>query len=178
MLAEKNFHLRPASLQATVAYSLTALIFFVPANIFPFMTIELYGRRNSSTIWQGIVSLFQSGSWPIGAVVLLASLVIPAIKLVALFYLAATAHQQKYAKQKMKLYQIIEAIGRWSMLDIFLLAVLVAIMKLGHWARVEPELGSLLFLLVVIFTMLASNAFDPRLLWSNENAITDYEKEA
>jgi len=161
---------RGASLQATVAYSVTALIFFIPANLLPFMTIEFHGRRNSSTIWQGVQDLVSSGSWPIAAVVFLASIVIPCLKLIILFYLAATANHENNKNLKSKLFQFVEAIGRWSMLDIFLLAVLVAIMKLGSWAQVQPELGSLLFLLVVIFTMLASNSFDTRLLWSEKNA--------
>lgn len=157
------------SIQNTIAYSLTALIFFIPANLFPFMTIEFYGRKNTSTIWEGIISLANNGSWPIALVVFLASLVIPFLKLVILFYLALTSTSYKNSKFKTKLYHIIEAIGRWSMLDIFLLAILVAIMKLGSWAQVEPALGSLLFLLVVIFTMLASSSFDPKLLWRNDD---------
>lgn len=165
----KHKRLKPKSAQLSVAFALTALIFYVPANIFPFMTIELYGNRNSSTIWGGVVELAQSGSWPIALIVLLASLVIPFIKLLVIFYLAATAKGRKNPKFKTRLYHMVESIGRWSMLDIFLLAVLVAIMKLGPWTTVEPELGSIMFALVVIFTMLASAYFDPLLFWKDEN---------
>lgn len=157
------------SIQSTLAFSLTALILYIPANLFPFMTIELYGNRNSSTIWTGVVALAESGSVAIALVVFLASMVIPFIKLALLFYLALSAKQKKHPNFKQRLYQIIEAIGRWSMLDIFLLAVLVAIMKLGPWTTVEPGLGSLLFALVVIFTMLASASFDPQLLLKDDN---------
>lgn len=160
---------QPHSARKTLAYSLTALIFYFPANIFPFMTIELYGAKNSSTIWGGIISLIDSGSWPIALVVFLASMLVPFLKLVVLFYLSLTNHHSHRAA-KLWLYKIIESIGRWSMLDIFLLAVLVAIMKLGPWTRVVPERGSLLFLFVVIFTMLASANFDPQLLTEEENA--------
>ena len=170
---ETAHHHKPKSVNATIAYSLTALIFFVPANLFPFMTIELYGNRNSSNIWQGVVSLIEDGSWPIGLIVFLASLVIPALKLIALFYLSVTAKSYSSSKFKTKLYHVIETIGRWSMLDIFLLAVLVAIMKLGHFTSVEPEIGSLFFAFVVIFTMLASASFDPQLLWKEENGNTN-----
>lgn len=167
---EKNSHRHHnISIQSTLAYSVTALILFIPANFFPLMTIELYGRRSSSTIWEGIVSLVNNGSWPIALVVFLASLVIPFLKLAILFYLAFTANSYQNSKFKTKLYHVVEAIGRWSMLDIFLLAILVAIMKLGSWTQVEPELGSLLFLFVVIFTMLASSSFDPRLLWRDDD---------
>lgn len=161
-----DHRLRPRSLKLTLAFSLTALIFYLPANVFPFMTIELYGNRHSSTIWGGIVSLAEAGSWFIALIVLLASLVIPLLKLAILFYLALTARRKTNPLFKTKLYLFVEAIGRWSMLDIFLLAVLVAIMKLGPWTQVEPEVGSVMFALVVIFTMLASAQFDPKILWT------------
>lgn len=160
-------HRKPKSAQLTLAFSLTALIFYVPANVFPFMTVELYGNRSSSTIWGGIVSLAESGSWFIAIVVFLASLLIPFLKLLILFYLSASAKNKTHPGFKTKLYHFVEAIGRWSMLDIFLLAVLVAMMKLGKFTTVEPEPGAGLFLMVVIFTMLASAYFDPQLLWEN-----------
>jgi len=164
-----NRKLRPKSANLTLSFALTALVFYIPANVFPFMSIELYGSRNSSTIWTGILSLVHGGSWFIALVVFVASMVVPFLKLAALFYLALTAHRKTAPKFKTRLYYAIEAIGRWSMLDIFLLAVLVAIMKLGPWTTVEPEIGSLMFALVVIFTMLSSAYFDPRLLWEDEN---------
>jgi len=164
----KSPKLRVKSAKLTLVFSLTALIFYFPANIFPFMTIELYGNRSTSTIWGGVVSLVKDGSWPIGLVVFLASLLIPCLKLIILFYLSLTAKSKKHPGFKTKLYFIVEAIGRWSMLDIFLLAILVAIMKLGAWTTVEPEPGSLMFLFVVVFTMLASANFDPQLLWKDE----------
>lgn len=162
---EEKIH--PHSSTLCLAFSLTALIFYVPANLFPFMSIELYGRQTTSTIWGGIVQLADSGSWPTALVVFLASILIPLLKLIILFYLALTANTPQNGKFKYRLYQIVESIGRWSMLDIFLLAVLVAILKLGHWAHAEPRIGSLLFLMVVIFTMLASAYFDPKLLQSD-----------
>lgn len=165
----KDDRLKPRSRRQSLAYATTALIFYIPANVFPFMTIELYGRRNSSTIWSGVVSLAESGSWALSGIVFLASLVIPLVKLVAIFYLAATAGGRSHRRFKTSLYHGIEAIGRWSMLDIFLLAVLVAIMKLGPWTTVVPEVGSLMFALVVIFTMLASASFDPQLIWKNDD---------
>jgi paraquat-inducible protein A len=165
----KNYRASPKSASWSLAFSLTALILYIPANLYPFMTIELYGSRNSSTIWGGIVSLNEGGSWPIALIVFLASMLIPFCKLIILFYLGLTASSGQHPRFKTKLYNIVEAIGRWSMLDIFLLAVLVAIMKLGPWTTVRPELGSLLFALVVIFTMLASEYFDPQLLWEDKD---------
>ena len=150
-------------------FALTAMIFYFPANIFPFMTIEMYSNKNSATIWGGIVQLADSGSWPIAIVVFLASMLIPIVKLIILFYLGLTAQNKQHPRFKTKLYHIVEAIGRWSMLDIYLMAVLVAVMKLGRWTTVEPEIGSLLFALVVLFTMLSSAYFDPKLIWEDKN---------
>jgi paraquat-inducible protein A len=149
------------SLALSMSFSLTAMILYLPANFFPFMSIELYGNRNTSTIWGGIVTLSEGGSWPIALIVFLASIVIPFVKLLILFYLGLTAHNGQHPHWKAKLYNFIEVIGRWSMLDIYLLAVLVAILKLGPWTTVEPQAGSYMFALVVIFTMLASASFDP-----------------
>ena len=163
----KHHHVRPKSSTMTLICSLTALIFFLPANIFPFMTMELYGNRNSSTIWQGVVSLADSGSWFLAVIVFLASILIPLVKLAVLFYLSLTAKNNHRQRLKTRLYHIVEAIGRWSMLDIFLLAVLVAMVKLGHWTTVEPEIGAGLFALVVIFTLIASANFDPKLIWED-----------
>lgn len=132
------------------------------------MTMEVYGSRSSATIWSSVVSLAESGSWLIATIIFLASIVIPFIKLFVLFFLSLTARHPKNKLLKTQLYRAIEYIGRWSMLDIFLLAVLVAIMKLGPWTSVQPEIGSAMFALVVIFTMLASASFDPRLLWKED----------
>ncbi len=120
----RHTKLKPKSAKLTLAFSLTALILYLPANLFPFMTIELYGSRNSSTIWGGIVSLYESGSIAIALIVFFASILIPIAKLIILFYLA-TATQFGNPKFNTNLYFIIESIGRWSMLDIFLMAVLV-----------------------------------------------------
>lgn len=165
---EKVQKAKPDSPAMTLIFSLTAMIFYIPANMFPFMTIELYGNRSTSTIWGGIVSLMEAGSVAIAIIVLLASLVIPFFKLAILFYLSFRPGRNRNPKFKTRLYHIVEAIGRWSMLDIFLLAVLVAIMKLGPWTTVEPQVGALMFAMVVIFTMLASAYFDPQLLWKDK----------
>lgn len=157
-----------SSLVCTV-FSLTAMVLYLPANIFPFMTIELYGRRNSTTIWDGIVQLMDQRSYAIALIVFLASILIPVLKLMILFYLSLTAGNGMRPKFKMGLYHFVEAIGRWSMLDIFLLAVMVAAIKFGKFTTVEPEPGAALFLMVVIFTMIASANFEPRTLWLNKN---------
>jgi paraquat-inducible protein A len=169
------------SSRLTLVFSLTALIFYFPANIFPFMTVDIYGNRTSTTIWGGVVSLADSGSLAIAVIIFLASIVIPFLKLVVLFYLALSPKNERRSKLNTRLYYIVEAIGRWSMLDIFLLAILVAIMKLGPWTTAKPEIGSLLFAFVVIFTLLASANFDPLLLWEPDqkaDAIVEKKIEA
>ena len=162
-------HSTTKSVEMTVSLTLTAIIFFIPANLLPFMTIELYGNTNSATIWQGTRSLAESGALFIALVVFLASILIPALKLLILLYISLSSNQEGNLRIKTRLYHFIESIGRWSMLDIFLLAVMVSIMKLGPWTRVEPGPGALFFLLVVIFTMLASSYFDTRLIWKEMN---------
>lgn len=155
----------------TLAYILTALVLYFPANFFPFMTMEIYGRRSSPTIWGGIESLIDSGSWFIAIIIFLASIVIPFLKLAVLFYLTLSGESSN-SNLKPILFKSVETLGRWSMLDIFLLAVLVAVMKLGPWTSVEPEIGSIMFALVVVFTMLATSSFEARLVRGKKHAAT------
>lgn len=155
------------SKKSTFSYSLAALIFFITANFLPFMTLDLYGNNTTTTIWGGIKSLMQSGAWFVAIVVLCASLIIPVLKILGLIFLSSTAAEKVSPMKRTQLYLFIESIGRWSMLDIFLVGILVAVVKLGSWAQVSVEPGAFLFLLVVIFTMLASQKFDSRLIWEN-----------
>lgn len=166
---------RPKAAMFTLAFSITAMILYIPANIFPFMTIELYGHRNSSTIFGGVLSLLDTGSPGLALLIFLASILIPAAKLAALFFLSLSHQDSRFRHLNRYLYRGIELIGRWSMLDIFLLAVMVAVLKLGHLANVQPEVGSGLFAGVVVFTMLASASFDPKRIGEGQND-NDLEK--
>lgn len=154
-------------IQRTMALSLAALILFIPANTLPIMSMSRLGFQNESTIWRGVVELWESGTPGIAILVLLCSVVVPLAKIIGLFYLCATwkIHSSKHNS---KLLRFIEIIGRWSMLDVFLVAILVAIVKLGSFASVQPELGLVAFAGVVVLTMIASANFDSRLLWRNE----------
>jgi paraquat-inducible protein A len=120
--------------------------------------------------------MYETGSWPIALVIFFASMVIPLGKMILLIYLVLAAKWGRNPLVLTRLFRAVESLGRWSMLDIFLLAVLVAIMKLGPWTSVRPEIGSLLFTLVVIFTTLASANFEPSLLWEESNAKSDFAK--
>jgi len=157
------------SLEVTAALSLAALILYVPANIYPIMKVYLYGGYSESTVWDGIVMLVQNEQWFVAVVVFLASMVIPLVKLAGLFSLVVTARMGwgRRLRSRTQLYKFIDAIGPWAMLDVFLLAVLVALVKLSSWAKILPGPGLIAFTAVVVLTMLASASFDPKLIWRN-----------
>lgn len=156
-----------ASLHATAALSLAALVLYVPANIYPILRMEFYGAHSDSTIWDGVVSLAQQDQWVVAAVVFMASLAVPLIKLAGLFFLVISSFLRRGRRLRWRtgLYKLIDTVGPWAMLDVFLLAVLVSLVKLGELATVVPGPGLFAFTGVVVFTMLASAAFDPKLIW-------------
>ena len=167
-----------SSLERTTAFSLAALIFYVPANIYPILTMNLYGAYSENTVWDGCVSLFRHGQWPVAAIVFLASILIPLCKLLGLFYLVVTT-QLKSARRRWErtwIYKVIDVIGPWAMLDVFLLAILVALVKLEQLATILPGRGLLAFTAMVLLTILASASFDPKLIW--DAADTHHERGA
>lgn len=161
----------PRGIQRTVAFSLAALVLFIPANVFPILSMSRLGHKNESTIMEGVVELWTSGTQGIAILVLLCSIVIPLAKIFGLFYLCVTWKTHS-SKQNSLLLGYIELIGRWSMLDVFLVSILVALIKLGAIATVQPEIGIVAFAAVVVLTMLASANFDSRLLWQQETKTT------
>lgn len=156
------------SLNRTLAFSAAALILYIPANVLPIMTFEYYGASEHNTVWSGVVSLAASGMWFVAGVVFIASMAAPLIKLMTLFFLAFSVRFGRGARWKTRLYRMIKVIGTWAMLDVFLLAVLVAVVKLGQLANVSPGPAAVPFTLVVVFTILATESFDPSLLWRHE----------
>ena len=156
-----------SSLERTAAYSLAALIFYVPANIYPILTMNLYGAYSENTVWDGCVSLFRHDQWLVAAIVFLASILIPLCKLLGLFYLVVTtqAGSTRRRRERTWIYRIIDVIGPWAMLDVFLLAILVALVKLEQLATILPGRGLLAFTAMVTLTILASASFDPKLIW-------------
>lgn len=155
------------SLEVTAALSLAALILYVPANVYPIMKMYLYGGYSESTVWDGIVLLARGEQWFVAVIVFLASMAIPLVKLAGLFSLVVTARMGwgRRLRSRTQLYKFIDAIGPWAMLDVFLLAVLIALVKLNTWATVLPGPGLLAFTAMVVLTMFASAAFDPKLIW-------------
>lgn len=156
-----------ASLEITAALSLAALVLYVPANIYPIMKMYLYGGYSESTVWDGVVLLMDNEQWFVAAIVFLASIVIPLVKLTGLFGLCLTTRLGwgRRLRSRTQLYKFIDAIGPWAMLDVFLLAVLVSLVKLNTWATILPGPGLFAFTAVVVLTMLASASFDPKLIW-------------
>jgi paraquat-inducible protein A len=155
------------SLARTAAFSLAALIFYVPANLYPILRMEFYGAYSESTVWDGCVKLFQDGQWMVAVIVFLASILVPLFKLLGLFFLVVTTHFASVLRRQERtwIYRTIEVVGPWAMLDVFLLSVLVALVKLEQLATVLPGPGILAFTAVVVFTILASASFDPELIW-------------
>jgi paraquat-inducible protein A len=168
---------RPNSLLRTWALLITAAILYIPANLLPIMTASSLGKGDPSTIMSGVIQLMQHGMYPIAAVVFVASILVPTFKLVGIGLLlySVQRHQPLSARQRMLMYRFIEFIGRWSMLDIFVIAILVATVSFGRLASVEANVGAVAFASVVILTMLAAVTFDPRLIWDNTESDDDHE---
>lgn len=163
------------SLQRTAAFSLAAAILYVPANIYPILRMHYYGAYSESTIWDGCINLFKDDQWLVAGIVFLASIIIPIIKLLGLFFLVITTKTKsiKWRQQRTWIYKSIEVIGPWAMLDVFLLSILVALVKLQQIATVLPGRGLVAFTGVVVLTILASASFDPKLIWNG--ADSDHE---
>lgn len=155
------------NLSRTWALVIAGFILYIPANVYPVMTFATLGDGEPDTIMTGVVELFQSGMWAIGLLVLCASILVPLMKLIGLSYLLITIQRAQGAntRDRTKLYRIIELIGRWSMLDVFLVSILIAVVDLGMVASITPDIGAAFFASVVVVTMFAANSFDPRVLW-------------
>lgn len=159
---------KPNSLSRTAAFTVAALALYVPANIFPILRMDLYGVHSENTVWEGCKTLFQRGEVIVAIVVFLASLVIPFLKLLGLFFLVVTSRLRSRGRRPLRtwIYRAIDLVGPWAMLDVFLLAILVSLVKLGELATVMPGPGLFAFSAVVVLTILASSSFDPSLIWA------------
>ncbi|WP_339775905.1 paraquat-inducible protein A [uncultured Methylophaga sp.] len=161
-------HLRlPHSLQRTWALLAAAIVMYIPANAYPIMTTTVLGQTQPATIIGGIIDLWQKGSWPIAAVIFFASILVPVGKMLALIWLSFVVRKSSdlSANNRTNLYRITEFIGRWSMVDLFVVAILVALIRAGNLMSITPGPAALAFGAVVILTMLAAMTFDPRLIW-------------
>ena len=161
-------HLRKSdSLQRTLALLVTASLLYIPANLYPIMITDQLGTPIESTILGGVVLLIDLGSIPIAAVIFIASVMVPLGKLIAMFYLCwSVGHAPPgSARQRTVMYRVTEFVGKWSMIDVFVVAILVALVHLGGLLAIRPGIAAIAFAGVVIVTMVAAESFDPRLIW-------------
>jgi paraquat-inducible protein A len=160
---------RPGSLERTWALLIGAAICFIPANALPVLNTTTLGSTDGDTILGGIVFLYTSGSWPLAVVVLIASVMIPLGKIVALIYLLLSIQRRSIMsnRERTRLYRMVVFIGRWSMLDVFVDTFTVALVQLNPLMSVAPGSGVVFFAAVVVLTMLAAESLDPRLIWDS-----------
>jgi len=157
----------PNSLSKTWALTLAALILYIPANTLPIMTVVMWGDGHPDNIWSGVMTLLHADMWPLALLVFIASIFIPIAKLLTLLGLLISIHFKSRwrPRERTQLYRLTEFIGRWSMIDIFVIGILVALVQFGNAASVTPGMGALSFAAVVVLTMIAAHSFDPRLIW-------------
>jgi len=158
------------SFQRTAALVLSALCLYIPANIFPIMTVTRLGVGEPHTIIGGIIALLNGGMIPIAILVLVASILVPLLKILGISLLLLNVHcrWQSHAKKWTTIYRIIAFVGRWSMLDIFMISILVSLVDMGGVAQVIAGPAATAFAAVVVLTMFAAKNFDPRLIWDNQ----------
>ncbi|GAB7548990.1 paraquat-inducible protein A [Cupriavidus sp. 8B] len=163
-----SLHLRkPGSLARTWALLIAAIVMYIPANVLPVMdTSSLFGAQRD-TILSGVVYLWASGSWPLAVVVFVASIAVPMLKILALLYLVISVQRRSrwLPSQRARIYRIVEFVGKWSMLDIYVITILVALVQFDALATVKAGPAALAFGAVVVLTMFAAMTFDPRLIW-------------
>jgi paraquat-inducible protein A len=162
-----------ASLQRTWAFVIAAAICYVPANLLPVLRTTTAAGVDSDTILQGVVLLWSPTGWPLSIIVLVASIMIPSAKIIALAYLLMTVRRNSISnnEQRVRLYRTVEFIGRWSMVDVFVDTFTAALVQLQPLMSVEPGPGLFFFAAVVVLTMLAVESFDPRLIWDATNEV-------
>ncbi len=156
-------------LQTSIALLITGIILYVPANTMVIMYTNYLGQKTGNTILGGVITLWQEGSWPIALIIFVASVLVPVSKIFALSWLMYGVVKKRYnsRRKNMKLYRIVEFIGRWSMVDVFAVATLVTLIQMGNLLSIFPGMASIAFAGMVITTMLSAIVFDPRLIWDS-----------
>lgn len=163
---DAHLHLRkPHSLQRTWALTLAAVLLYFPANLLPMMRSTGLGGGEEKTILGGVILFWEHHAYPIAIVIFVASVAIPILKLIAIVTLCLSTRTCRRPRAMTRLYRMTELVGRWSMVDVFVVAILVAVVQLGNLMSIEPGSATVAFAAVVILTMLAAMSFDPRLIW-------------
>ena len=170
---------KPQSIQRTWAYLIAACIMYVPANLLPVMITKSLLGSQYDTILSGVIYFWVSGAYGLAAIIFIASFLVPLFKLTSLILLAVLAqrHSDWRQPERAKLYQALEIIGRWSMLDVFVVSLLAGLVRIQGFAEITAGVGIAAFGAVVVLTMLASLSFDPRLTWDCKNVMEDEEPE-
>jgi paraquat-inducible protein A len=160
---------KPASLIRAWTFLVAAMVLYIPANVLPIMETKSIFGSQSDTILSGVVFLWRSGSWPLAIIVFVASIMVPLLKMIAMLTVLIAVHTgvRVHCEDLARLYRVLEIIGRWSMLDVYVVAVLVTLVQIQLFATVTPGKGAAAFGAVVVLTMLATMSFDPRLIWDS-----------
>jgi paraquat-inducible protein A len=160
------------SVSRSWALLVAAAMFYIPANVFPIMRTQSLSSKDDNTILSGILELWRAGSPGLAAIVFTASIIVPVLKFIIMGYLLVSVQRSSdmVARQRSKLYRFVELIGYWSMLDVFVVAILSALVHFKILSRVEPLPGVVYFGIVVVLTMLAAMSFDPRLIWDKRKS--------
>ena len=161
-----------ADFSHSTAFALSAAIMLVPANYLPILSTDIAGVTRTDTIYSGMMGLYDNGLWPLAIIVAMASLIVPFAKLGGLACLIYSARRGRspHAQILTRLYAVLDFVGRWSMLDVFLVAFLTSTVRFGALSTVRPEAGIFAFATAVVFTILATRAFDPHRLWGEPDA--------
>lgn len=159
------------SLQRVWAWWIAGVIAYIPANLYPMLVTNTLVSKSESTIIGGAIEIASHGSYGVAAIILIASVVIPVGKFLAIAFLALSSRHgtRVEPKRRTHLYEIVEFIGRWSMIDVFVVAILASLVQLNVVASIRPGIASLAFALSVIFTMLAAQSFDSRMIWDRQD---------
>jgi len=143
------------------------MMLFIPANTFPIMTVVIFGQGEPNTILAGVIHLIDAGMWPLGLIVFFASIMVPLIKFAAILFLLLSVRRNSSwrPEDRTLLYRVTEAIGPWSMVDIFVIGLLTSLVNFGALANIQPDIAVSFFAGTVVVTMFAAQSFDPRLIW-------------
>lgn len=175
-----TIHLRTTdSVQRTMALVITATLLYIPANVLPIMTTTMLGTAEPSTIIGGVVLLIHHGSYPIAAVIFIASVMVPTGKLIAITWLcwSVARKQQTSLQQRTRMYRVVEFVGKWSMTDVFVVAILVALIQLGGLLTITAGSAAIAFGGVVVVTIVAAESFDPRLIWDQTDNTEEMDED-
>ncbi|EIJ33214.1 paraquat-inducible protein A [Thiothrix nivea] len=155
------------SVEVTWALLIASVVLYIPANVLPVMSVYMLGQGQPDTIISGVLHLLEAGQWPLALIVFVASVVVPLLKLFVISFLLISIQRKSRWRphERMQLYKVTEYVGRWSMVDVFVIAILTGLVQFGTLARIEANAGTLSFAAVVVLTMFAARTLDEHLIW-------------